>query len=176
MDGTPRQDECTLKLAEALNGDLPNVCMLCGEATNLLPTELRYRGRRVRVRLPVCGSHRDRSRWESVPFVLFVIGTMLFALGVCLLVASLDVPRDEAWPVLALSTMGAIVLGLLTLAGSLAGYAVLVVRDISLGHFLGFGKPRLRVSRLSKDSVTLMVASEFAEALRVYRGMNVSPL
>jgi hypothetical protein len=104
---------------------------------------------------------------------LLVLGVLLFVLGVCLIVglASTSSPLEGNSMVLGYGAVGGILLGVLTLAASLAGYALLIVQGITLGHFLGFGSRRLEISQLGHDTVTLVgLAPEFVEALRVYRG------
>jgi hypothetical protein len=174
MDASPRQGECTLGLAEAIKGDLPGVCVVCGEATSQFPEiRLAFDWQWFRLRLPDCGSHRSHSRWTSWPRRLLLLGAFLFVLGVCLIVAlaSTNSPLEGVSIVLGYGALAGMLLGVLTLAASLAGYALLIVQGITLGHFLGLGSRRVEIRRLEQDIVTLVgVAPEFVEALRVYRG------
>jgi hypothetical protein len=67
-------------------------------------------------------------------------------------------------------SVGAIALGLLSLAASLGGYALLFLREIALGRFFGLSRRRIQISRLGHDDVTLShIAPEFAEAYRIHQ-------
>jgi hypothetical protein len=168
----PRCD-CELDLAAARAGDLPGVCVCCGEATNQFqPTPLRYRGKRIRLRLPYCGTHKKHEGRDSLPLNVLLVGVSLFVLGLCLLMVlvSADSLPGVVRVALGVAAVGAILLGLVTVAISLGGYALLTVRDIAMGRFLGLSGPRIRIRRLGNGAVTLMhVAPEFVEACRVYR-------
>jgi hypothetical protein len=182
MASKPGHCECTLSRAEAASGDLPRVCVFCGVATNESPPiKLRYGAKRVTLCLPDCGSHTKRSRWASVPLLLLIIAFFLFLLtgGIALVMFVLLDPNtqpDALMTALAYIGGGAALLGLLMLMASLAGYALLLVRDVAEERLLGSGRRRVRIVHLQQDTVTLAyVAPEFVEALRVYRDDKLSP-
>jgi hypothetical protein len=163
-----------------MNGDLPGVCVWCGEATNRFPeTTLCHEEWQARLRLPDCGSHANRSAWASLPFRLLGLGFLFFALALAFAVFVLifldqEGTQRELGQALIFVVAGSIAFGLLMIGASLAGYALLIVRDIAAGRFFGPGKRRVRIARLEKDSVTLNgVSPAFAEALRMYRGERV---
>lgn len=151
-----------------MKGDLPGVCVRCGEATNQFPlSTLSYRGQRIRVCLPFCDTHKPRGR-KSLPVILFVVGVCLFVLGLCLFMAlvAAELQVGLLRNVLAYASLGATVLGLAAIAASLVLYGWLTARD-----FILFGRTgrRVRIRRLGQDTVTLMhVAPEFVEAYRVH--------
>jgi hypothetical protein len=173
MATQPPRCDCELDLDAARDGDLPGVCVGCGEATNRFPpTRLYYGGKRIRLRLPYCGACKKPGGRDSLPFTVLILGVSLFVLGLCLLMVlvSTDSRQGVVWDTLGYAALGAIVLGLVMLAISLGGYALLTVHDIAMGRFLGLSGPRIRIRRLGHGAVTLMhVAPEFVEACRVYR-------
>jgi hypothetical protein len=58
---------------------------------------------------------------------------------------------------------------------SLAGYALLLVRNVAEGRILGQGGRRVRIVRLEYHAVMLAhVAPEFVEAYRIHRSERLA--
>ncbi len=158
MTATRQRCDCELGLEEARTGDLPLVCAWCGDVTNrFYNVPLYYRGRRVGLRLPLCGSDRNHGRHRSIPLWCCLGGLILIVIAIFLIVMGTDLPPTG--PVMLIMSAGGILelLGLVTMCVSFITYIVLTARGI-------------RIRRFGGGRVTLMhVAPEFVEARRVYR-------
>jgi Clp amino terminal domain, pathogenicity island component len=163
MTGTRKRCDCELGLNEAKEGDLPPVCLWCGDATNqFYNLSLYYLGRRIRFRFPLCESDKNHWRYQSFPLWGIIGVAILIAVGIGLVTVSLDLPPSNPL-IFLLADYGLLaVLGLICFCILWIAHAVLATRSI-------------RIRRLGRTSVTLTyVAPEFVEALRVYRlGLQV---
>jgi hypothetical protein len=66
MAESGKRCDCELSLDEATTGDLPAVCVWCGEAAEFFPTApLKYQSQRVRLRLPLCRRHASHWGWSA---------------------------------------------------------------------------------------------------------------
>jgi Clp amino terminal domain, pathogenicity island component len=160
MANSQQRGDCLLDLNEAWEGDLPPVCIWCGEATDALyPVPFNYRWQRLLLQLPLCGSHKNHYRWRIWARKCFNVGVGLFFLG--MLGGGLTTKQGKSGTRVATPMFVAFtcicLFGILVVFGSLAARILLALSGI-------------RISRLGPGVVTLKnVASEFIEAYRVYR-------
>jgi hypothetical protein len=157
MDVTPQRRDCDLSLREAKEGDLPPVCIGCGEATNqFCPVSLYHRWKRIVLRLPLCDRHKNDWRRRSYALGAAWFGFFLLIAGLILVVFSDQPPSLTITGMVAMAAVDLVVLGLILFYGCLCLYVFLMARGI-------------QIRRLNDVSVTLTrVAPEFLEALRSY--------
>lgn len=157
MEETPHRRDCDLPLRDATEGNLPPVCIRCGEATNqFYPAPLYYRWKRIVLRLPLCASHKNDWRRRSYALGTSWFGFLFLIAGLILLAFSDGPPDVTIEGMVAMAALDLIVLGLSLFYGCFCLYAFLMARGI-------------QIRQLSEVSVTLArVAPEFIEALRSY--------
>ena len=149
---------CELDLEQAKKGDLPRVCIRCGEAAALFAhTRLDYHFKRVVLRLPLCSRHEDHWRWRGRAWAGILIGSLMLALSIAGVVATVSLDfRGVATLLLMMIVISAEIVAAVTFFGSAILYAVLSLSGI-------------RIKRLGARTVTLTrVAPEFREAYRLH--------
>jgi hypothetical protein len=144
-----------LTRAEATGGELPLVCVCCGDAARrYYPVALH--GRMLGpLQGPLCVAHRNHCRWRIAATYLVFAWAALMVVGFLLMM----------WTA---STTSEIGLALLPWVVGLLGFPV-----VSVIYFVLFFTS-VRVTWATKDSITLVgVAPAFVEALRLHRKYQV---
>ena len=165
MEGTRQRCDCELSLEEATKGDLPQVCVWCGEVANsVCAVRLYHQMRRANLHLPLCSADQNHWRRRDWAFYAFLAGVLLLASGVLLIVCTVAVLSDDrermvpiaAGDALFLTSSSMCFLGFVIMVASLAAYVILTTRSIQIRH-------------LGHETITLTrMAPEFAEAYRVH--------
>jgi hypothetical protein len=144
-----------LTRAEATGGELPLVCVCCGDAARrCYPVALH--GRMLGpVQGPLCVAHRNHWRWRIAATYLVFAWAGLMAVGFLLMM----------WTASATTEIG---LTLLPWVVGLLGFPVVAVIYFALFF------TSVHVTWATKDSITLVgVAPAFVEALRLHRKYQV---
>jgi hypothetical protein len=145
-----------LTRAEATGGELPLVCVCCGDAARrCYPVALH--GRMLGpVQGPLCVAHRNHWRWRIAATYLVFAWAALMVVGFVLMMWAASTPPTE------------IGLAFLPWVVGLLGFPV-----VSVIYFVLFFTS-VRVTWATKDSITLAgVAPAFVEALRLHRKYQV---
>ena len=169
MAGERQRCDCELGLdeAEATTGDLPLVCVRCGEATDsFYPAPLDYGRKRFLLRLPLCRSHQNRWRWRAWARRAFGGGVVLAFLGLALRGCCNELRKPTGGDPLTVAFFLIFLAGTLVTLGSLGPHIILAVSAMASG---------IRIKQLSRKNVILTgVAPEFVEAHRAYRRRDLT--
>jgi ClpA/ClpB-like protein len=157
MDTLHSHRDCQLSIRDAQLGDLPPVCIRCGDGTNELRSiSLYYRGKFYFFRLPLCDPDFTTGRRRQLMLIGSLFGLGLLASGVLAIVWAVNHQAARLTPLTGLVGLCMLALGLL----------------IGLGfwvwHVLGHDRS-IHIKRLDGQTVTLArVAPAFVEALRIH--------
>jgi ATP-dependent Clp protease ATP-binding subunit ClpC len=167
MSGSQQLCDCELDLEQAKNGDLPRVCIRCGEPADcLVSTPLDYERDRITLQLPLCARHEDQWNWRGwATLGVFIAGGVLL-LGTCGFVILIK-------SYLRASGAALLLIILLLALASFAFYGCLLLYTV-------LSRNRIWIRRLGATSVTLKcVSPDFARAYRIQaasRSDSASPL
>ena len=165
MEAERQHCDCKLSLLDAIRGDLPGVCIWCGDSTDrFYPVPLIRWWRVIYLRLPLCGSDKNHWRWRTWTVLASYLGLFLCLIG--FLAAKPMGGRPSATPagLVALVTVYACGFGLLLFLGCVGDYLILLIRGV-------------HIRRHGRETVTLShVAPEFIEAYRVHRQRMFQPI
>jgi ATP-dependent Clp protease ATP-binding subunit ClpC len=150
------QRDCELRLRDAMQGDLPPVCVWCGDAASQFRAVSLYHWcKRFVLRLPLCEVHKNDFRRRSLVLLASYVGFFLILTGGVVASACAEAgPPLSDIAFLAAAWAGGV--GFLGLLGFFIYYLVLMALGIQIRWL---GKGRVTLTR---------VAPEFAEALLVY--------